>query len=64
MRHVIASWAAVALLIVWQILAAPVFAQERPDYETFEGFADAVGTDLQEDRLSDTGFENLREDLV
>ncbi|MBT8417508.1 MAG: DUF3772 domain-containing protein [Silicimonas sp.] len=64
MRRVIASWAAVALLIVWQTLAAPVFAQERPDYETFEGFADAVGTDLQEDRLSDTGFENLREDLV
>ena len=64
MRRSIHVWifAVIALRVV--AIAPLAIAQERPDYEEFESFANAVETDLQEDRISDEAFEGLRERLV
>ncbi|WP_413719228.1 DUF3772 domain-containing protein [Silicimonas sp. MF1-12-2] len=41
-----------------------VVAQDAPDFGAFQSLANSVETDLQEDRLSDEAFENLRAKLV
>ena len=39
-------------------------AQDAPDFDAFQSLANTVETDLQEGRLSDEAFENLRARLV
>ena len=41
-----------------------VLAQDAPDFDAFQSLANTVETDLQEGRLSDEAFENLRTRLV
>ncbi len=51
-------------LVVASSLWGMALAQDLPDFEAFNSFANSVETDLQENRLSDDGFEALRADLV
>jgi len=49
--------------VVWVCLAG-VQAQDAPNYDRFDSFADSVEVSLENNRLADVGFEGLRAALV
>ena len=58
LRH-LACW---LTLFVWTSLAA--VAQDAPNFAQFNQFADSVETTIENDRLSEQGFQDLRESIV
>jgi potassium-dependent mechanosensitive channel len=64
MRHRLTGILVVWLALAWLNVAAPALAQNSPDYEAFDKVAASVETDLEENRLSNEGFETLRASLA
>lgn len=50
----------IALWVVW----GAAQAQEQVNFERFDSFANSVGISIENNRLSDAGFEGLRDALV
>ncbi len=59
LRHLLVSLG----LVLW-IVSNAVHAQDTPNFERFESFANSVATSIENNRLSEAGFEGLRDALV
>ncbi|NNE78723.1 MAG: mechanosensitive ion channel family protein [Silicimonas sp.] len=51
-------------LAIWVALPSTALAQSAPDFEQFDTFASSVEKVIENDRLSDEGFQDLRDSLT